>query len=575
VAKKRATAIDIGTDSVKVVQLENTSSGIKIVNFGLGRYPRADISDEIADETIANTLRDVLSQTKIKPRTVAISIPRSLMTVKKLTFQTPSISDEEIGEMVALQAEVEIPFGASNAVYNHHNLQRAQDGVSVELVATKKETVEKYMRILKLSGIHPIAILPSAYATSVLVLEQFQSRDGEAVEEESEDNTIMVVDIGARNTDLSILRRNRIAFSRSFTIGGDLLTKAYADERGLSYEEAEEYKISNVSLEEDVPEGAGTKAPLLHQWAEQLSEELRRSIQAFSRDMLGAEQIDNIWICGRSATIPGLDRYIESQLEIPTSLWDPFSSFGEDVPSSPSENMRYCFAISLGLGLNVLKNRVSVNLLPAEEKLRKERARQRIFTISYAAAALILVVGIFLGAGNWISSRNNQLDEVNEKLRIANKASQQANNLLIDDLVMANMLFPRVSPLDVLKELSEQFPNRKKIALTGFTLDKTQKITIRVEANSHADISDLISKLGRSGLFKDVKSGQIDTTEKQKGKQIVQAQITCKLADDAVKYVVAQKRKLEGKKSTTLTASAKSSPGTEDKSEGSSLRSRK
>jgi Tfp pilus assembly protein PilN len=67
-------------------------------------------------------------------------------------------------------------------------------------------------------------------------------------------------------------------------------------------------------------------------------------------------------------------------------------------------------------------------------------------------------------------------------------------------------------------------------------LDRTQKITINVEANSHAEISDLISKLDRSGLFADVKSGQISTTEKQKGKQILQAQITCKLSDNAVKY---------------------------------------
>ena len=208
-----------------------------------------------------------------------------------------------------------------------------------------------------------------------------------------------------------------------------------------------------------------------------------------------------------------------------------------NLPEKPPENLKYSFAVSLGLALNTFTNQITVNLLPVEEAQRKEKAKQRFFTLSYAAVALILIVGIFVGVNSWISSRNIQLAEINAKLQNVQNSSEQNKNLLLDDLVMTTMLSPRISPLDVLKELSEQFPDRTKIALTNFTLDRTQKITINVEANSHAEISNLISKLGRSGLFTAVNAGQISTTEKQKDKQVLQAQITCKLADEATKYV--------------------------------------
>ena len=520
-AKKQATAIDIGADSIKVARLEQTSSGIKIVNIGIGRYPRGE-DVEVSDDIIIKTLRDVFLQIKIRSKSVAFSSPRSLASAKRLSFQTPSITDAELADMVELQAEVEIPFEASNAIYNHHNIQRTQDSVSAELVAVRKNDIERYMNIFREAGILPTMILPSTYATSVLALNQLA--DSET------DHTTMVVDIGARRTDLCILRGDRMAFSRSFPLGGDQLTQAYAGELSLSFQDAEERKISSASLEGETPE------PLVLQWAARLSEELQRSIQAFSRDMLGVEQIGNIWLCGASATIPGLVQYIADRLTIPASLWNPFSVFEVDASVELPEDLRYCFAVSLGLGTNVFTEHVGINLLPIEERQRKERAKQRIFTISYAAAAVMLIAGLAWGVINWKNTRNVQLESVSEKLADVRKDSERASTILIDELVMAKILSPRLSPLDILKELSEQFPDRTKVAFTNFSLDRTQKITLMVEANSQADLSELISKLDKSDLFEDVKSGvwsPREKGEKKEKRQIVQAQITCKLAKNA------------------------------------------
>ena len=523
-ATKQVTAIDIGTNAIKVIELEETSSGMRMVNWGIAQYHH-DSADEITDDVIISRLRDVSTRAKMKPKSTVVSIPRSLVTVKKLANLPTADTDEEIENIINLQAEVAIPFGAGNAVYNYHNLQRSKDSASAELVAARKSDVERYMQILKAVGIRPSAIMPSAYASGSLALFILSDNNVES--------TTMVLDIGAGETDLSILHRGRIAFSRSLSIGGNHLTQAYARENNLSLQEAEEHKIASADLRNDSP-----PAELL-EWASGLTEELRRSIQAFNRDTIGELQIDDIWLCGGGATLPGLDKFITDSLGVPATLWNPLSILEPNSDAEPPSNLSYGFAVPLGLCVNYFTDRVPVNLLPREELERKSKARQKMFALSYAAAALILLVGVVWGGTSWVNSRNTRLRNISAQLRDTEKDAKRSQVLLTDDLIMADMLSPKVSPLDVLLELTKQNPDRKKVAFLGFTLDRT-KVKIDVKANSDADASNVVSLLSKSELFTDVKAGQFSTIEKNK-KTFVQFQINCKLDDRAANVVIAQK----------------------------------
>jgi len=526
VATKQVTAIDIGTSSVKVIELEETSSGMRLVNWGIAQYHH-DSAGEITDDVIISRLRDVSTRAKMKPKSTVVSIPRSLVTVKKLANLPASDTDEEIENIINLQAEVAIPFGASNSVYTYHNIQRLQDGASAELVAARKSDVERYMNILKAVGIRPGAIVPSAYASGSLAL--FILSDNNV------DSSTIILDVGAGETDLSILQKGRISFSRSLSIGGNHLTQAYARENNLSLQEAEEHKIASANLRDDNP------PPALLEWASGLADEIQRSIQAFNRDTVGELQIDDIWLCGGAATLPGLDKFITDSLGISTTLWNPLSILEPNAAVEPPSNLSYGFSVPLGLCVNHFTDRIPVNLLPREELERKSKAKQKMFALSYAAVALIFLVGVVWGGTSWVNSRNTRLRNINEQLRETEKDAKRAQVLLTDDLIMADMLSPKVSPLDVLLELTKQNPDRKKVAFLGFTLDRT-KVKIDMKASSDAEASNVVSLLSKSELFSDVKAGQFNTVEKNK-KTFVQFQITCKLADRAANVIIAQKEK--------------------------------
>jgi len=88
--------------------------------------------------------------------------------------------------------------------------------------------------------------------------------------------------------------------------------------------------------------------------------------------------------------------------------------------------------------------------------------------------------------------------------------------------------------------MHEKLPTRDKVALTSFQINKTGKLTISVEAMSHADIGEAIRVLtdmkysDENNLFSDVKNGTISKITKE-NKPILQVQITCTFNEDAIK----------------------------------------
>jgi Tfp pilus assembly PilM family ATPase len=121
---------------------------------------------EIDDQTIQQTLqklwKKVLGRKKLP---VVLSIPRLLVTSRRLRNLPATITDDQLPSLVAIQAETELPFTPEHAVYDFHDVRRDEEsGVSVELIATRREAAQKQIDYLKPLGILPRALLPSSLA---------------------------------------------------------------------------------------------------------------------------------------------------------------------------------------------------------------------------------------------------------------------------------------------------------------------------------------------------------------------------------------------------------------------------
>jgi type IV pilus assembly protein PilM len=533
-AKNQITAVDVGTNSVKVLQLALTQTGIMIVNSGVESYQRQSASERISDGVIIDTLSQLISGRGIKTKPVVLALPRHSVTVKSLVGLPTSATDEDIEKMVPIQVAPELPFPIADAVYSGYNLQRSPEGISLEVVAAKRASVERYVDIAEKAGLKLKAIIPSSFATYGLIFDQLKG--------ELAGRTIAVAEIGAGMTDICIIQHGRLAFSRSFNFGGNDLTEAFEKEYKLSFQMAEERKISSADLQ-----SAGGDA-LAHQWAENLAIQIDRSLRAFTSE--GAiNGINSLWLCGGSSNVSGLDNYLANRLGIAVSLYNPMKGIEEQPLGEGVAAFGRGLSVPLGLGIVGIAGEkrtstVNANLLPKEIKQREERVRQKVTAFVATVLAVLVLAGASLGFIGWHRSRKAAYQKVANELRVLERKEEthKATAALENSILMQRMVIPYVTPLEVLREMSERLPERTKIALTSLTVDKKGKVTMSVEAASHADLSKMIQILNEMelsdevGIFDEVKYGAISSVKKQ-NRSVLQVQIACSLNKDAMQEV--------------------------------------
>jgi type IV pilus assembly protein PilM len=530
-AKNQITTVDIGTNSVKILQLELTQTGIMVVNYGVKSYPRQSAAEKIPDEVLLDTLSQLMRERLIQTKPVAIAIPRLSVTVKDLTGLPTSATDEDIEKMVPIQVDLELPFAIADAAYSTYNLQRSPEGISLEVVATKKSSVRRYMDIAEETGLRLKAIIPSAFATYGAIFDQSK--------EELTGRTIAMADIGAGITDFCIIQHGRLAFSRSFTFGGNNLTQLYESEYGLSFPEAEERKLKEADLK------SAEEDALANRWAKSLVMQITQSLRAFSGEG-PTNGISRLRLCGGGSQVPGLDEYLADALGIEVILWNPMQ---DAAGQSVEEGLQSRLSVALGLGIIGADGEkrtptVNANLLPKEISERAERARRKVIAIIATAAAILILAGAGLGFTSWQRSRAEQREGVARELESLERKVEtiKAKAALENSILMQRMMAPYVTPLEILREMSSRLPDRKKIALTNLNIDKKGKVTMGVEANSHADVSEMIQILNgmklldKVKLFDEVKYGAISRVTKEK-RPILQVQIACTLNVDAMQKI--------------------------------------
>ena len=528
-AKNQVVSIDIGTDAIKMVQLEKTTDGIRLIDVGIESYPNRQKETVAPQENNVSNVKESLLTVWKKvggKYPVVVSVPRLLITTRRLSNLPQTNEDEQLTSVVAMQAETELPFRPEDAVYDFHDIRQTESGVSVEIVAAKRDAVQELIDCLKPLSVTPNFMLPSAFGTSVLA--------GQQLEKTQPDQLTMIADIGAGRTDLCVMRGNTLEFSRSFPFGGDQLTNLYRSDDETSFSEAEAHKLQqDIKLENQLESPVG-------EWAERLVTEFDRSISAVQKTIgIEGNQVTAIWLSGGSSCIPGLTDYISDQLGIPTQTWKLSETWQYvDSTATLDVDLDDRLAVALGQGINALTGHVGLDLLPKEEKAKISKADQQRRLVTSAAAGFLLLIGLGIGITTWGRSQNARINAIDQQIRQLRPAESKAKTDLTRGLAITDLLAPRLSSLDILREFSTRFTDRTKVALTTLSLTRLDepdkaKITFNVEANSHQNISQLVSVMKQSGLFREIKQGQVTAAERSK-RSIFQVQISCNLASNAI-----------------------------------------
>jgi type IV pilus assembly protein PilM len=384
-------AIDIGQAALKALKLVPGETPEQVVAeaFDFIEYPKIlSQPDADADELVREALATFTDRNDLKGCKVAIGVPGQSGLVKFIKL--PPVEKKRIPDIVKFEAKQQIPFALDEVVWSYQQIG-GDDEVNDEdftmaevgLFAMKRDQINRAILPLTVAGIEVDIVQMSPIA-----LYNFISFD--QIKGSGSKDSVVLLDIGADNTDLIITDGNRI-WQRNVPIGGNHFTRALTKELKLTFAKAEHLKRN------------ATKAPdpraiftAMRGVFNDFASEVNRSIGFYSSINRSAK-IKKIVGLGNGFKLPGLQKFLQQNLNQEIERLETFEKLvGDEVKGAPQfQDNLASFAVAYGLGIQGLnRGGLSTNLLPPEiERIRLIRAKK---PWALAASALIMLGLTFL-----------------------------------------------------------------------------------------------------------------------------------------------------------------------------------
>ena len=339
---KETVALDVGSSSIKLIQMAMGKQGWRIEKLGMKELPPEAIVDgSIIDSlTVINTLKDLLKEHNVKTKQAVSALTGHYVIIKKVTF--PAATEDELAESIQWEAEQYIPFPVSEVNLDFQILGTDSEGrgqMDVMLVAVKKDVISDYTSVLKEAGLTPVVIDVDAFALENMMEINYPVVAGEM---------IAVVNIGASITSLTVIVDGVTAFTRSIPMGGNQFTEEIQRVLGVSFAEAEAIKTGKSGAEREAE-----TAPAISLVTNNLIMDVKRSLDFF---LAGGHDlnVNKIYLSGGGSKIKGLTELLQEKTAIPVEPIDPFKNVDLAVRNASEEEIKdlaLFFGVGVGLGI--------------------------------------------------------------------------------------------------------------------------------------------------------------------------------------------------------------------------------
>lgn len=339
--------LDIGSSAIKVVQLREGKNGYVLEKFGIKPLaPEMIVDGTVMDAgRVVDAIKELQVEQKIKLKDVAISISGHSVIIKKITL--PMMTEEELEESIKWEAEQYIPFDINDVNIDFHILgtgdgQDGQPQMNVVLVAAKKDKLNEYTSLVADAGLTPCVVDVDAFTIENMYGISYDAQENEVT---------VLVNIGASVMNINILKNSISAFTRDISIGGNRYTETIQKELNLSYQDAEQAKLT------ESPEGINTEAlaTVISTVNTEVAGEITRSIDYF-KSTSAQENIDKVIMCGGAAKTRGLLTLLGERVGVPVELANPFNRIEIDNNSFTVEQIEEVAPqAAVGVGLAIRK----------------------------------------------------------------------------------------------------------------------------------------------------------------------------------------------------------------------------
>ena len=414
-------AIDIGNNSLKALHLRTGGAKLEVVGFDHIEHGKilsgaSGISDKEKSELIAASLHRFVEQNQVGNDEVMISVAGQMSFARFIKL--PPVEPKKIPQMVQFEAGQQIPFDINEVEWDYQVMAKPDSpDVEVGIFAIKNEIISGVLEYFARENLKVVGVQMAPMA-----LYNFANYErGEGPDDKS---AIIVLDMGAENTDLVISTRTNV-WQRSIPLGGNAFTRAVAEAFKLDFEKAERLKRT-APMSKYARQIFQSMKPVFSD----LAAEIQRSLGFYSTSNREVK-FQKVIALGGGMKMQGLTKFLQQTIQLTIVRPDSFDQLelGKEVSAAKFHENVADFGTVYGLAVQGLgKAKIESNLLP--RKIARTMAWGRKSSYFTAAAGILLVISL-MAMGRAMVDRSNYVskqsirDETSSILSMAQDAKSK------------------------------------------------------------------------------------------------------------------------------------------------------
>lgn len=335
--------LDIGSNAVKMVEIDRSKKGFNLEFAGLAPLPDGAIVDKSIKkpDLVGNAITALHRNSKTRSKQVATSLAGKAVIIKQVTMT--SMTDSQLEKQIQMEAEPYIPFDIKDVNLDFFIMgdrPEREGAMEVVLVAAKKDYMAEYSDLVLSLGLIPVVMDVDPFALEVMYEFCYPN-----VQEE----VVALVNVGASTININILKSGASQYTRDLPLGGDSITREIMRFFDVDFERAENIK-RGADLDNVNPRNL---RKIFQRSVDYFVSELQKILDFFSTNV-SYDPIQKIFLSGGASATYGLSSTIEAELNIPVEVIDPFRSFKVDETVFDMEYLNAVgptMAVAVGLAL--------------------------------------------------------------------------------------------------------------------------------------------------------------------------------------------------------------------------------
>jgi type IV pilus assembly protein PilM len=343
--------IDIGGASLKIVELKNEKGRPKLQTYGYIEKPSPVLKVDSTEskQKIVETLKKVLDKAKVSTNQVVAALPS--YTVFSSVITLPEMKPKELDAAVHWEAKKIVPMPLEKMVlsydeltnYDDHehipsqNIQGGNAGVDASadarlaqlksspkkykkilLTAAPADLVSHYVELFKMAGLNLVKLETEAFALERALVGHDRA-------------PVMIVDVGATTTSISVVVASVPVVNRSIDLGGQTITKTIASSLNVDIDRAEQFKRDFGLISSGV---GGNQIPKRIEFmVSSVVNEINYVLNLYHNQ--SPAHIEKIILTGGSAWLPNLPNYLAQVLNTKVLIGDPWARVMYPVELKP------------------------------------------------------------------------------------------------------------------------------------------------------------------------------------------------------------------------------------------------